>query len=201
VPHRQPTAGGAQSIAETKGDFSAYEAQAPVTGVVNRVQEKPPAERLAKPAVGNDPKSEGDGTTAKTKDLPQRPDATELLAAAQRAMRDYRLTLPPGDNAHMHFRAVLAKDPSNTAARIGLWRIVRTYQELARRKIEVDDLVAADRLVRRGLKVIPNANALLAVARELEELAALNEIVEIEPAGRALSEAAGVRKSNEVGTY
>jgi hypothetical protein len=129
-----------------------------------------PHEAATKVAAAADNQAENDTATSKAQVILGGLEKGELLASAQRALREHRLTLPPDDNAYVYFQALLARDPDNAVAKDGFVQIARTYQELARQKIEDDDLDTAKRLVNRGLKVMPNDRGLLAVTRELKGL-------------------------------
>jgi len=59
----------------------------------------------------------------------------ELLEGAALDLEATRLSLPPGNNAHEKYRAVLALEPGHPAARQGLENIARSYVELGRRDL------------------------------------------------------------------
>jgi hypothetical protein len=68
-----------------------------------------------------------------------------LLAEADRALAEYRLTTPNDDNALDRYLEVLVLDPTETRARDGLDRIVEAYLDLAERAAVRGDAEDADR--------------------------------------------------------
>ncbi|MFM1891637.1 MAG: hypothetical protein RLZ44_714, partial [Pseudomonadota bacterium] len=95
--------------------------------------------------------------------------ASVLLAKADAAMAENRLTLPPGNNAYKYYQAALAEDPDNSHARAGLAEISQRYWQMARHKLDTDNLASADRLVQRGLRVDPSNRRLLDLAAEITQ--------------------------------
>ena len=75
----------------------------------------------------------------------QRVDA--LLAAADAALVDNRLTTPLHDNAYDRYRAVLLLEPANSAARAGLNSVLLAYAELARAALRDGDPDQAGQLL------------------------------------------------------
>ncbi|MCB1949269.1 hypothetical protein [Nitrosomonas sp.] len=57
------------------------------------------------------------------------------LAAAEKALKDLRMTTPSGDNAYEHYQAVLKIDPSNVEARSGIQKMVDMYIYFAEKAI------------------------------------------------------------------
>lgn len=89
----------------------------------------------------------------------------ELLARAEAALEDYRLTTPPDDSALHYYRAVLELDPENVAARLGFEEIAYTYVLLARNALSKGRSDLARLYVRRGLTVDPRHPELRAMER------------------------------------
>jgi hypothetical protein len=90
----------------------------------------------------------------------------ELLAKAEFALSRNRLTVPPGDNAYSHYRAVLARDPGNAKARNGFQLIVRRYRHLAKQQLNKRDMRQARLLALRGLSISPRDRQLLEIKRQ-----------------------------------
>lgn len=84
------------------------------------------------------------------------PNVETLLARAETAMQDLRLTVPAEDNAFYYYRKVFALDPGNLQAAKGLRDITRRYAALAREQMDQADLTQASTYVRRGLQVQPD---------------------------------------------
>ena len=78
-----------------------------------------------------------------------------LLNLGERRFAADRLTTPSGDNAVVHYRAVLGLDSENTVARRGLDRIADRYGVLIRDAIEDGALRRADRLLGNLAAVSP----------------------------------------------
>ena len=88
-----------------------------------------------------------------------------LLASAERALREYRLTTPEKDNALHYYETVLEIEPGNARATEGKKRIVGVYATLARDKIESYQYNDARRLIDRGLQVQPGETELTRMLR------------------------------------
>ena len=93
----------------------------------------------------------------------------ELLAAAEHAMEEYRLTTPEGDNALEYYNEVLAIDPANTVAATGYLRIAERYGTLAKGEIAKDNLSKASDYIERGLRVHPEDEQLLALDEQINQ--------------------------------
>lgn len=99
---------------------------------------------------------------------PRSSELEQLLRAAAAAIAESRLTLPPENNAYEYFMAVLSEEPHNRRARAGLAKIVARYRELAQGKLEDGKLREAQRLVKRGLKVVADDSDLLALQADID---------------------------------
>lgn len=86
-----------------------------------------------------------------------------LLASANAALDDNRLTTPRGDNARHYYEAVLEIAPNDSRATHGMTRIVEHYVALAERKIATYQYLDARELIRRGLEIRPDDSQLLAL--------------------------------------
>ncbi len=77
----------------------------------------------------------------------------QLLVQAQQHLDNWRLTLPAGENAFETYQAILAKEPTNADALLGLRVIADHYEEKARFRLKegrYNDALAA---TKRGLSV------------------------------------------------
>ena len=84
-----------------------------------------------------------------------------LLDEAEGLMRAKKLTRPRGESALARYRAVLALDPDNEAAKAGLARIARTYVQWAEKAEASGDLAKAEVYYGRALEVFPDDPDLL----------------------------------------
>ncbi|MBF0256483.1 MAG: serine/threonine protein kinase [Gammaproteobacteria bacterium] len=76
-----------------------------------------------------------------------------LLGAGERALRENRLSLPPGDNARDHFRQALRLQPDNRQAQAGLAAVAQGYLRLAEEALAANQRAKAAVLIQRGLEV------------------------------------------------
>lgn len=84
----------------------------------------------------------------------------ELLASAQLAFRDGRLTTPSHDNAYDLFQSVLTLDPQNSSARAGVQAILIRYADWARDAMAAGDYVKSQAYLEQAQIYFP-ANPLL----------------------------------------
>jgi serine/threonine-protein kinase PpkA len=101
-----------------------------------------------------------------------------LLASGERALKDYRLTTPPKDNALHYFDAVLALEPRNAQAKQGKARIAEGYARLAKDRIAKYQYDDAQELIRRGLRVQPGNRNLLALRGKAQYKNAPGQLVQ-----------------------
>jgi hypothetical protein len=95
----------------------------------------------------------------------------DKVAAALRwlgthSLNEYRLTVPPKDNAYYYFSRLLQMDPCDDAARQGLQQIAARYVILAEREIADGNQDQARSYTAIGLQVDPE-NASLPALSEL----------------------------------
>ena len=93
----------------------------------------------------------------------------ELLAWAEEHLLAYRYTTPETGNALDMFNRVLALDPENKEAQVGLRRIVNSYIALADKQIKAGRLERASRYLERGRSVLPDFEGLKAAQERLEQ--------------------------------
>ena len=86
-----------------------------------------------------------------------------LLSLARESLREYRLLIPEGNNAYEYFRQVETLDPGNREAASGFQKIVGQYATLAEQAIRRGDDRSASNYIRRGLRVDPYDDDLLAI--------------------------------------
>lgn len=91
----------------------------------------------------------------------------DLMAQAERALRNNRLTTPRGDNAYRYYREVLELEPGHGAARDGMQRIVDRYAALIKAALAQDQTGRASAYVARGLTVKPDSERLRALQQEV----------------------------------
>ncbi len=77
----------------------------------------------------------------------------ELLAEAEVALKDNRLSSPIGDNAYDRYQSVLALDPENQAALSGISDIAATYLEQSRAEANKDNFIRARALVAAAIQI------------------------------------------------
>ena len=94
----------------------------------------------------------------------------ELMADAARALEEFRLTRPVGDNAWEYAQQALALDPRETRAQAVVDELVARYVGLAKSSLAADEYPRARAYVARGLQVDPEASALLALQGTLATL-------------------------------
>ena len=146
-----------------------FELQDNLEGVEIPPAAEPKPTRVAKPKLAVKPKAKPAAKTGPAKTaMTDKPDTiTRWLARADRAMTRNRLTLPKHDNAHLYYLKVLAKDPHNRHALAGVAEILRAYHEMARARIDIDNLASAQQMVERGLSVDANDRSLLSIRDEI----------------------------------
>lgn len=91
----------------------------------------------------------------------------ELLRAAEADMAAMRLTVPADNNALAKFRAVLARDPDNGAAKSGMDRIVGRYLDLATAAAQKQNFDAAREYLGKASQVNPHDRRIEAAALAL----------------------------------
>ncbi|MBY6210138.1 protein kinase [Microbulbifer agarilyticus] len=79
------------------------------------------------------------------------------------------LNRPQGNNALYFYREALALDAENSHALAGMGQVVDEYTRRARTDLLEGDIKGADRNVKRGLKVQPDDEELLALRKEVDE--------------------------------
>lgn len=92
-------------------------------------------------------------------------DVRQLLAGAERALAEDRLTTPEHDNAFDRFQAVLLLRPGNEQAKSGLQLIFTRYMSLARSALARSQPGAARALAERA-RLVDRDNPLLAELTE-----------------------------------
>ena len=95
-------------------------------------------------------------------------DVETLLAQGRRALNEYRLVTPEGDNAYEYMIAALQLDADNETARAGIQEIVDMYITLAQKAIDSNKPARAGRYLDRGLGIQPDNPDLLALKKSLD---------------------------------
>lgn len=88
---------------------------------------------------------------------------------ADKQIKDEKYSTPAGDNAVDTYRDMLKFSPNNSAAKQGLAKIVGVYEAMARQKMQEGKWVISERLVQRGLSILPKDPDLNALAKELRK--------------------------------
>jgi serine/threonine-protein kinase PpkA len=99
-----------------------------------------------------------------------------LLADAQKATAEFRLTSPPKNNALYFLERALEIDPQSKAARAAFGEIASRYAMLARSHYAKGNTGQAKLYVERGLGVVPEHQALLMLRSEYSEAEHLNAV-------------------------
>lgn len=111
--------------------------------------------------VGGQPQmAQKTATNAVSRKSPKERLIDELLATAQQAFREDRLTTPSHDNAYDQFQSVLALDPENPSARAGVQAILISYADWARNALASADYAGAQGYLNQAQLYFP-ANPLL----------------------------------------
>lgn len=92
-----------------------------------------------------------------------------LLRGAQDALAEDRLRRPAGNNAYEKYTAVLALDPSNTAAQRGLASVGGRYLVLSERALEAGELEKASRYLDDAIAVSPGHPRIAVVEAALQQ--------------------------------
>jgi len=92
-----------------------------------------------------------------------------LLAEAESALQQGRLTLPLHDNAYDRFQAVALLEPGNTTAATGLQAILLTYMDRVQQAMAANRLQAAASELRQARQYFPVAEPLDLLAQELRK--------------------------------
>jgi len=99
----------------------------------------------------------------------ERADYINNLSQKARACIDNRrLSTPVDDSAYFYYSEILRIDPDSELARKGFRKIADTYAALADTAFLEFNYAEAEKLVRRGLQVVPNHYYLQSLQQELE---------------------------------
>lgn len=89
------------------------------------------------------------------------------LAAAEKAMKAERLTTPLQDNAHKYYQMVLAMEPDNAQARVGLQKIADRYVQFIGKAKTEGRINDAKLYLQRAEAVLPDDPKLQSIRAEL----------------------------------
>lgn len=164
--HTAPAETGATSDA-TATDDAVSQAPAEPEDTPTPSAEAPPTAAAAGPEVAVIPV-----LPEPTPDAPAAPQSEaqveQLLARAERQVRDGQLTTPEGNSAADSYQKVLRLDPNNARAAQGMTAIADRYAMLARYRLRRDELAEARTMVERGLEIAPTHGSLLAAKSDIE---------------------------------
>ena len=93
--------------------------------------------------------------------LQEKADTGKILAQADTALKEYRLTKPKNNNAYDYYQQVLESQPRNEKALKGITGVANAYADLAERKLDKFEYTEARAYVDRGLTVQPENTRLL----------------------------------------
>ena len=93
----------------------------------------------------------------------------KLLILAEKQLSRMQLTLPIGNNAYETYQRVLKIDHNNKEAKKGLVKIGDRYQKLAEKYAKKGSLKKSLRIIKMGLKVVPDHSGLLAQQAVVEK--------------------------------
>lgn len=97
---------------------------------------------------------------------------SKLMALAEQAIEDNRLTVPVDNNALHYYRQVIELAPDHGEAQAGMHRIAQRYVKLVGPMLETKQLDRAKTFVARGLMVAPHNQELLALRNRIAALEA-----------------------------
>lgn len=90
-----------------------------------------------------------------------------FLEKAETALKENRLTQPPGDSAHAYYKKVLELEPDNILAKKGVDEIAARYAASASKKLQEADVEGARERIGKGLGVDAENEALLALQKRI----------------------------------
>ncbi len=99
----------------------------------------------------------------------------KLLDQAETQFKAKRLTEPAGNNAEATYRKLLKLDANNAQAQAGLVRIAQDYLQQAQQKKEAGALQDSQKLIEKGLIVIPNQSELIHLQEEVRVQSAVEQ--------------------------
>ncbi len=99
----------------------------------------------------------------------QQQEIKKLLILAKKQLNRMQLTLPIGNNAYETYQRVLKIDPNNDEAKQGVVKICDRYQKLAEQYAKRGLLKKSLRIIKRGLRIVPDHSGLLAQQAVVEK--------------------------------
>ena len=97
--------------------------------------------------------------------LQEKANIGKILAQADTALKEYRLTKPKNNNAYDYYQRVLELQPQHDKALEGITGIANAYADLAESKLDQFEYKAAKEYVHRGLTIQPENTRLLALQK------------------------------------
>ena len=98
----------------------------------------------------------------------QKEKINQYLAKAENNIAEFNLTTPLDDNAFIQYQAILAIDPDNIKANLGLQRIIKVYTWLISDAIEEQQFHRARIYLERAEAIQPNMPELQSLRNELD---------------------------------
>ena len=97
--------------------------------------------------------------------LQKKTNIGRLLAQADTALKEQRLTRPKNNNAYYYYQRILELQPKHKQALKGITGIADAYADLAESKLDKFNYVAAKQYLHRGLKIQPDNARLQALQK------------------------------------
>ncbi len=98
--------------------------------------------------------------------LKEKANTGTILAQADTALKEYRLTKPKNNNAYDYYQQVLESQPQHEKALEGITGVANAYADLAEVKLDKFEYKEARAYVDRGLTVQPDNTRLLALQKD-----------------------------------
>ncbi len=119
---------------------------------------------ITKETSGSTPKSKQNALKARERNQ----QFANLLETASQQRKEFKITLPAGDNAFETYKRVLELDPTNEQAKQGIVDLADYYRERAVFHKERGSLVLSLTFIHRGLKIMPQHPDLLVLGEQVE---------------------------------
>ena len=103
-----------------------------------------------------------------------------LLEDAKADLAAQRFNVPPGNNALENYREVLALEPANAHAQLGLQTITDHLVNKAQQSIAAGDFAAAEKYLAEAMEILPDAANIKLVRSELTQQRAAKEQAAVE---------------------
>ena len=102
-----------------------------------------------------------------------------LLTQAQIQWEHNQITQPVGNNAYETYQQILAIAPNQTDAQAGILKIVKYYEQLARKSQQAGKLTDGLTQIKQGLQIMPNYLPLQQLEQQLQQTLAEQQTVQV----------------------